>query len=272
MPTVSASTVFRRGRRGLREPRHWGSSSTTSRRRCRWRAPPDRRRSPRRCCSWPRRAPVTSRDRRSMSTAAVQRSSARRKVRPRRGGPLKMLHNCRQRRACCRPSWLRRGVSGMRTVVVDHLENSLRSPSSAKPARIQPPHRPRPHLLAQETENPGKSRGNLSPMTRLITIVGEGGLEPPRPEGHWHLKPARLPFRHSPERPGEPITAPGGHFRPGSAPGDHRSAACRDPFVTWSYPILRRRRVPRRHTGSIPCPGRMQRSDTPRRRVPGTTN
>src|SRR6201991_5242077 len=43
-------------------------------------------------------------------------------------------------------------------------------------------------------------------MTRLITIVGEGGLEPPRPEGHWHLKPARLPFRHSPQQPGEPIT------------------------------------------------------------------
>ena len=33
-------------------------------------------------------------------------------------------------------------------------------------------------------------------------IVGEGGLEPPRPEGHWHLKPARLPFRHSPETTG----------------------------------------------------------------------
>jgi hypothetical protein len=32
----------------------------------------------------------------------------------------------------------------------------------------------------------------------LINLVGEGGLEPPRPEGHWHLKPARLPFRHSP--------------------------------------------------------------------------
>jgi hypothetical protein len=29
--------------------------------------------------------------------------------------------------------------------------------------------------------------------------VGEGGLEPPRPYEHWHLKPARLPFRHSPE-------------------------------------------------------------------------
>ncbi len=29
--------------------------------------------------------------------------------------------------------------------------------------------------------------------------MGEGGLEPPRPCEHWHLKPARLPFRHSPE-------------------------------------------------------------------------
>ena len=30
-------------------------------------------------------------------------------------------------------------------------------------------------------------------------LVSEGGLEPPRPFEHWHLKPARLPFRHSPE-------------------------------------------------------------------------
>ena len=28
-------------------------------------------------------------------------------------------------------------------------------------------------------------------------LVREGGFEPPRPFGHWHLKPARLPFRHS---------------------------------------------------------------------------
>jgi hypothetical protein len=38
----------------------------------------------------------------------------------------------------------------------------------------------------------------MSSWPRLV--VGEGGLEPPRPEGHWHLKPARLPFRHSPEQ------------------------------------------------------------------------
>ena len=36
----------------------------------------------------------------------------------------------------------------------------------------------------------------------VIARVGEGGLEPPRPEGHWHLKPARLPFRHSPSTTG----------------------------------------------------------------------
>lgn len=41
--------------------------------------------------------------------------------------------------------------------------------------------------------------GAVHPQT-----VGEGGLEPPRPEGHWHLKPARLPFRHSPETTGGP--------------------------------------------------------------------
>ena len=39
-------------------------------------------------------------------------------------------------------------------------------------------------------------------LQSIIHIVGEGGLEPPRPEGHWHLKPARLPFRHSPQQPG----------------------------------------------------------------------
>jgi len=32
-----------------------------------------------------------------------------------------------------------------------------------------------------------------------LSLVREGGLEPPRPFEHWHLKPARLPFRHSRE-------------------------------------------------------------------------
>src|SRR3546814_10924289 len=34
--------------------------------------------------------------------------------------------------------------------------------------------------------------GPSRPAARLL--VSEGGLEPPRPYGHWHLKPARLPI------------------------------------------------------------------------------
>src|SRR5450830_1955307 len=37
----------------------------------------------------------------------------------------------------------------------------------------------------------------VSAGQRLFCFVREGGFEPPRPFGHWHLKPARLPFRHS---------------------------------------------------------------------------
>ena len=40
----------------------------------------------------------------------------------------------------------------------------------------------------------------------LLVVVREGGLEPPHPFGHWHLKPARLPFRHS--RSVSPVSPP----------------------------------------------------------------
>ncbi len=48
--------------------------------------------------------------------------------------------------------------------------------------------------------------GKVSRLGRTPLTVGEGGLEPPRPEGHWHLKPARLPFRHSPGQPEDHTT------------------------------------------------------------------
>ncbi len=35
------------------------------------------------------------------------------------------------------------------------------------------------------------------PEAGAFTLVREGGFEPPHPFGYWHLKPARLPFRHS---------------------------------------------------------------------------
>src|SRR3984885_10069570 len=74
-------------------------------------------------------------------------------------------------------------------------------------------------------------------MTRLITFVGEGGLEPPRPEGHWHLKPARLPFRHSPQQPGEPITR--GTPLPNGAKPDARPANSRRPDQDRAADLLR---------------------------------
>src|ERR1700758_4487528 len=88
--------------------------------------------------------------------------------------------------------------------------------------------------------------------TRLKTRVGEGGLEPLRPEGHWHLKPARLPFRHSPE-----LTERGYHG--GSSAPQHQNVAPMVPTVTpeghltctdW---ILRVLTVPLRLPGPIPC-------------------
>ena len=56
------------------------------------------------------------------------------------------------------------------------------------------------HTGSSLPHNP-ETRKNRGPYRGIhgFVMVGEGGLEPPRPEGHWHLKPARLPFRHSPE-------------------------------------------------------------------------
>ena len=83
-------------------------------------------------------------------------------------------------------------------------------------------------------------------------IVGEGGLEPPRPEGHWHLKPARLPFRHSPQQPGEPIT----QTTPVIHRTDRRERWSGDSLTCARTPveeILRVLLVPHRCAGPIPC-------------------
>lgn len=100
----------------------------------------------------------------------------------------------------------------------------------------RPPHprthpRHHPQLPTPKTENTPSQQlkvftmtRDLSSMSRVITMVGEGGLEPPRPEGHWHLKPARLPFRHSPEQPEDHTTVVAA--RP-SRSGGHSTAAHR---------------------------------------------
>lgn len=45
--------------------------------------------------------------------------------------------------------------------------------------------------LTEHQNRQSRTREYTSPHPK---VVGEGGLEPPRPCGHWHLKPARLPI------------------------------------------------------------------------------
>ena len=92
----------------------------------------------------------------------------------------------------------------------DRLSNALshgfndvspvRQPSSTGPGQHAPPvRRPR---TASNDEVPGQIaltgdfREEMTPTFGNIPYVRKGGFEPPRPFGHWHLKPARLPFRH----------------------------------------------------------------------------
>ena len=68
--------------------------------------------------------------------------------------------------------------------------------------------------------------------------MGEGGLEPPRPEGHRHLKPARLPIRPSPKTTAGAYH--GDHLRPQPDPMPRRRETDTGrTAVTWEYMILR---------------------------------
>lgn len=77
----------------------------------------------------------------------------------------------------------------------------------AAASRTPAPHSECPRKTQKERGQEPFRDPDLLPLScPTHSLVGEGGLEPPRPEGHWHLKPARLPFRHSPQRPRQLIT------------------------------------------------------------------
>src|SRR4051812_43712670 len=65
-------------------------------------------------------------------------------------------------------------------------------------------------------------------VNRDLWMVGEGGVEPPRPYGHTDLNRARLPFRHSPEKPVHAstriVTKPAGYDHPGLGKGRLRGS------------------------------------------------
>ncbi len=58
------------------------------------------------------------------------------------------------------------------------------------------PGRPR---RAVTRSDPLRAHGARDVLRHHDGMVGEGGVEPPRPYGHTDLNRARLPFRHSPE-------------------------------------------------------------------------
>src|SRR5215207_2546464 len=110
---------------------------------------------------------------------------------------------------------------------------------------------------ASSTSRPFAERWATAPTfasrgSKMDYLVGEGGLEPPHPFEYWHLKPARLPFRHSPEWRGKAN-------RRRLVPTTHVCARGR-PRST------RRRWWHRRPPSASPTPRRPRAS---RRRVPG---
>src|SRR6187549_694138 len=91
-------------------------------------------------------------------------------------------------------------------------------------------------------------RGQSHTGSDLVLLrVREGGFEPPRPFGHWHLKPARLPFRHSraltqcegrpPESQTGQAVAPGKRATQASTMRAHPSWPVTIVRPTWEEPL-----------------------------------
>ena len=70
-------------------------------------------------------------------------------------------------------------------------------PRTGAPERSRSSCLPTPPHLGSTRRRNSSGGGFTKPAVTSRRSVREGGLEPPRPCGHWHLKPARLPFRHS---------------------------------------------------------------------------
>src|SRR6478609_3272195 len=78
---------------------------------------------------------------------------------------------------------------------------------SSSPTRLPKAGWPVRYMLVAQSETPeevmnapsdwvqvGRRRKRAPNSGALRRFVREGGVEPPRPFGHWHLKPARLPI------------------------------------------------------------------------------
>ena len=109
------------------------------------------------------------------------------------------------------------------------------APKSEERARDLCPHR----QGRQESGHAGLPIRKRPPISRGPSLVREGGFEPPRPFGHWHLKPARLPFRHS-RAPEKTSTQAGRGVMGAPGPPDPR----RQPQPRGSRTLNRRKHLP----------------------------
>jgi transposase InsO family protein len=117
---------------------------------------------------------------------------------PQTQGKIERFHQTLKRWLACRPRPAT--ITAMQTLLDDFgviynterthraYHHRHRRQQKPPPRPQQPPRRPRPQLLAQPQkprplagESVTHDATHLSPMTRLITAVSEGGLEPPRP-------------------------------------------------------------------------------------------
>lgn len=92
-------------------------------------------------------------------------------------------------------------------------------------------------------------RHRRRPVPRYL-VVREGGVEPPRPCGHWNLNPARLPIPPPAHWVCPRASAPcGGRCLPTS-----RRLARPGPWIHIAFPTRSRRGRERPRTGAGPCP------------------
>ena len=87
-------------------------------------------------------------------------------------------------------------IDAMAAPWVDAVEAVAREPQNARAGREVgdgPDGIDTGDLIGARRDQGPDSRGLGLNVDKLVRMRG---LEPPRPEGHRHLKPARLPFRH----------------------------------------------------------------------------
>ena len=135
--------------------------------------------------------------------------------------------------------------------------NSTVGSAAAPPPEAQGVPRRRAHSSPTTKRMNPRNRGFIrSRCPETSHTVREGGVEPPRPFGHWHLKPARLPIpplaRAAASEDPTDSTSRGYHgARVGPNPSCGRGFRPRSGCTTSMYPPVGEPEEPRGTTGQL---------------------